>query len=433
MKKILFGIIILGLCSCTTHKIKKSVSDSEVFSKGHLGFMLFDTEKGKTVHSVNEDKYFIPASNTKLFTFYTSYKILGDGLVNGLNYIQKEDSLIFWGTGDPTLLHPDFKDNTVIQFLKNTPHDLYMVNNFDQVPAYGEGWSWDWYNYYYATERSALPIYGNVIRASKSLNEQHSFYPDYFKGSIIEDLPTDKFTIARDQKSNIFHFGINKKNDSLTFETDKPFITSPVLTAEFISQQVGKSVTILNNKRYHHLPHKKLPTAEVDSVYAQMMKISDNFLAEQLMYLVSDSLFDSLDIKSAISYAKKEFLQDLPDEPKWVDGSGLSAKNMFTPRTIVALLAKIKDEVPQDKIKAYFPAGGESGTIRNLYKPDEGMPAYIYAKTGTLSMSNALSGYLYTKSGKILLFSFLLNNYTVNSGELKKEMEKVLYQVYSTY
>jgi len=433
MKKILIGILILSLYSCTAHKVKKSVRDSDVFSQGHVGFMLYDTEKGKTIYSLNEDKYFIPASNTKLFTFYTSYKILGDGLINGLNYIQKEDSLIFWGTGDPTFLHPDFKDSTVLDFLKNIPQDLYMVNTFSQVPAYGDGWSWDWYNYYYATERSALPVYGNVIRASKLTNQQHTFYPDYFNNFIIEDVPSDKYTISREHKNNIFHFGIDSKNDSLAFKTDKPFITSPEITAEIISQQVGRSVTVLNKKGYHHLPHKKLQTAEVDSVYAQMMKISDNFLAEQLMYLVSDSLFDSLDIRAAISYAKENYLQDLPDEPKWVDGSGLSAKNMFTPRSIVALLAKIKEDVPQEKIKAYFPAGGESGTIRNFYKSDEGMPPYIYAKTGTLSMSNALSGFLYTKSGKTLLFSFLLNNYTLDSGELKKEMEKVLYQIYQNY
>ncbi|HSJ69289.1 MAG TPA: D-alanyl-D-alanine carboxypeptidase [Anditalea sp.] len=433
MNRIFIGLIILSLCSCTAHKIKKSVKDSEVFSQGHMGFMLHDPGKNKTIYAYNEDKYFIPASNTKLFTFYTSYKALGDGFINGLNYIQKEDSLIFWGTGDPTFLHPDFKDSTIVEFLKNSPQDLYMVNNFAQVPAYGDGWSWDWYNYYYATERSALPIYGNVLRLSKKPNEIHSINPSYFENAIIEDITTDKFTISREHKNNIYHFGINRENDSLSINTDKPFITSPELVTEIISQIVGKSVTAIENRGYHHLTHKKLPTARVDSVYAQMMKISDNFLAEQLMYLLSDSLFDSLSISSAISYAKTNYLQDLPDEPRWVDGSGLSAKNMFTPRTVVALLAKIKEEVPMEKIKAYFPAGGESGTIRNLYKPDEGMPAYIYAKTGTLSMSSALSGYLITKSGKTLLFSFLLNNYTVNSGELKKEMEKVLYQIHNTY
>ncbi|WP_240486012.1 D-alanyl-D-alanine carboxypeptidase/D-alanyl-D-alanine-endopeptidase [Anditalea andensis] len=409
------------------------MNNSGVFSQGHMGFMLVDPDKKKTLYAHNEDKYFIPASNTKLFTFYTSYKALGDGLISGLNYIQKEDSLIFWGTGDPTFLHPDFKDTTIIEFLKNVPQELYMVNTFAQVPAFGEGWSWDWYNNYYATERSAFPVYGNVLRLSKSPNEQHGIYPAYFDEAIIEDISTGKFSIYREHKDNIYHFGINREDDNLSITTDKPFITSPDIVADMMAKEVGKPVKTIDNKGYHKLPFKKLPTAKVDSVYAQMMKISDNFLAEQLMYLVSDTLFDSLDMRAAIAYSKTNYLKDLPDEPRWVDGSGLSSKNMFTPRTVIALLAKIREEVPMEKIKSYFPAGGESGTIRNFYKPDEGMPAYIYAKTGTLTMSNALSGYLITKSGKTLLFSFLLNNYTLNANELKQEMEKVLYQIHHTY
>jgi D-alanyl-D-alanine carboxypeptidase/D-alanyl-D-alanine-endopeptidase (penicillin-binding protein 4) len=48
-------------------------------------------------------------------------------------------------------------------------------------------------------------------------------------------------------------------------------------------------------------------------------------------------------------------------------------------------------------------------------------------------MSNALSGYLITKSGKILHFSCMMNNYAKPSGELKKELEKILYQIHDNY
>ena len=151
------------------------------------------------------------------------------------------------------------------------------------------------------------------------------------------------------------------------------------------------------------------------------------------MVLVSDQLNNTLSVSDAIAYSKENLLADLPDEPLWVDGSGLSSKNMFTPRSIIALLGKIRTEVPLEKIKAYFPAGGESGTIRNWYKADEGQDPYIYAKTGTLSMSNALSGYLITKSGKILHFSCILNNYALPSSDLKKELEKTLRLIHEKY
>lgn len=434
--KHIYWLLLLLFCNCTVQKVKKSVYDSEVFEKGHMGFMLYDPVKEKTLVSMNEKKYFIPASNTKIFTFYSSYKVLGDDRVNGLNYIEKGDSLLFWGTGDPSLLHPDLQDSTVIHFLQKRPEDLYMVDNFDQISRYGRGWTWNWYPYYFAAERSSMPVYGNVLRYSKEAEDPLAKTYPYTAllplSKQIDDTP-DSYVIRRDFERNIFSYALNPEAGELTFETDKPFITSANLTKNLLQEAVGREITLIDDLGYSNLTHQKLPTAKVDSIYAQMMKISDNFLAEQLMVMVSDELFDSLDLSAAIQYAKDSLLQDLPDEPQWVDGSGLSPQNMFTPRSVVRLLEKIKEEVPMEKIKAYFPAGGESGTIRNWYPADPGEPAYIYAKTGTLSMSSALSGYLITKSGKTLIFSTFFNNYTGSSSVQKEELQKVLYFIHSNY
>ncbi|MDG1276100.1 MAG: D-alanyl-D-alanine carboxypeptidase [Algoriphagus sp.] len=434
MKNILLGLAIL-LSSCTVQKINKSFTKTDVFEQGHLGFMLLDPDKGKVLVDINSDKYFIPASNTKLFTFYTAYTVLGDELVNGLNYLERGDSLIFWGTGDPSFLHPDLRNEVALDFLKNSGKQLFLLDNFEQVAAFGPGWSWDWYNYYFATERSAFPIYGNVVRFDKK--EENSIFeiiPSRFKNRLKAEKPENwkGYNFRRDRFDNLFTYQIPDKWEG-TFETDIPFVTSAELASLMLSEELEKKVTLIHNQNYFNSDPKKLQTAPADSIYAQMMKISDNFLAEQLLLLVSDQLNNKLSTSDAISYAKENLLADLPDEPVWYDGSGLSARNMFTPRSIIGLLGKIRTEVPLEKIKAYFPAGGESGTIRNWYKADEGQPAYIYAKTGTLSMSNALSGYLITKSGKVLHFSCMMNNYAKPSSELKKELEKILYLIHDRF
>lgn len=434
MKKVLFGLALL-ISSCTVQKITKSFTKTDVFDQGHLGFMLVDPDKDKVLVDINSDKYFIPASNTKLFTFYTAYTVLGAGLVNGLNYLERTDSLIFWGTGDPSLLHPDLKNRVALDFLKSQNKTLYLLDNFDQVKAFGPGWSWDWYNYYYATERSAFPIYGNVVRfEKKEENSNFEIIPSFFKTALKAEKNDNwkSYSFERDRYQNLFSYQLPDQWEG-TFETDIPLVTSPEMTAIWLSQELGKKVTLIKNVSYQKEEPKKIQTAAADSIYSQMMKISDNFLAEQLLLLVSDQLNNSLSTADAIAYAKENLLADLPDEPIWYDGSGLSSRNMFTPRSIIALLGKIRAEIPLEKIKAYFPAGGESGTIRNWYKADEGQPAYIYAKTGTLSMSNALSGYLITKSGKILHFSCMMNNYAKPSSELKKELEKILYRIYDKY
>ena len=435
MKKFLLGILI-ALSSCTVQKINSSLKKSEVFDKGHLGFMLFDPGKGKTLVDINSDKYFIPASNTKIFTFYTAYSILGDGKVNGLNYLERGDSLIFWGTGDPSLLHHDIKNGQVIEFLKSSNKKLFLVDNFAQVSAFGPGWSWDWYPYYYAAERSAFPIHGNVVRFSKlKENQDFKVSPIRFKTELekVPQFGTYSYSFSRNKSENTFPFFFSEKAKEEAFQVDIPFITSAELTRKLLEEATEKKITLIKSQKYLEEDPKKLQTAPADSLYAQMMKISDNFLAEQLLLLVSDQLNNSLSTADAIEYAKENLLKDLPDEPIWVDGSGLSARNMFTPRSIIALLGKIREEVPLEKIKAYFPAGGESGTIRNWYKADEGQPPYVYAKSGSLSMTTALSGYLLTKSGKILHFSCLLNNYQTPTNDLRTELQKVLYLIHDRY
>lgn len=391
-----------------------------------------DPEKDKPLYALNENLYFVPASNTKLFTFYTSYKLLGEQ-VNALNYLESGDSLIFWGTGDPSLLHPDLKGGQALELLGKSDKKLYMADNFPQVRANGPGWSWSWYTYYFGAERSALPIFGNVVRFSKAYGSGDlSLYPRYFDKLLYPDPAFTGTQPLRKQFENSFLVPLHWP-DATTFQTDKPFITSAHLTASLLRDTLGKAIQVIPYDIAKGRKPQKLPGLGTAQIYKQMMEDSDNFLAEQLLLLVSDLLTDSLSTATAIDYAKKNLLDDLSHEPQWADGSGLSSDNKFTPKSIVELLGKIRSEIPEEIIFEVFPAGGKKGTIRSWYKPDEGQPAYIYAKTGTLNNSICLSGYLLTKSGKTLYFSFMHNNYPIPSDDLKREMERLLYQIHRNY
>ena len=99
-------------------KIKKLIENSEILNEHFTGFALFDQDKDKMIFEQNGNKHFVPASNTKMHTLYTVLEMLGDS-IPALKYVVKGDSLIFWGTGDPTLHYSTFKSDKVLDFLKN--------------------------------------------------------------------------------------------------------------------------------------------------------------------------------------------------------------------------------------------------------------------------------------------------------------------------
>ncbi len=123
------------------------------------------------------------------------------------------------------------------------------------------------------------------------------------------------------------------------YRQEIPLKTSPELTVALLQDTLKKSVTIVNIL----MPDtaRTLYTISADSVYRRMLLPSDNFIAEQLLLVCSSMFPGSLNTRAAIEYSKQHFLKDLPDEPQWVDGSGLSRQDLFTPRTIIALLVKI--------------------------------------------------------------------------------------------
>jgi D-alanyl-D-alanine carboxypeptidase/D-alanyl-D-alanine-endopeptidase (penicillin-binding protein 4) len=96
------------------------------------------------------------------------------------------------------------------------------------------------------------------------------------------------------------------------------------------------------------------------------------------------------------------------------------------------LLEKIKQELTEEQMLSLLSVGGVDGTIRSWYKSDDDEP-YIFAKTGTLSNNHSLSGFIRTKSGKLLTFSFMHNNYNSSSTPVKLEMEKTLRLIRDSY
>jgi len=412
---ILLVLILLSSCG-TTSKLKNDFRKNEKTNSYFKGFVLYDPVAKKEIINHNGDKYFTPASNTKLITFYTAFKTFGDS-VTSLYYYKTDDSLIIKGAADPSLLY-GFENNKTIEFLKNASQNIYLVDDNIYDDPYGSGWVWDDYQAYFMPEKTLFPVYGNILKID--MNDSLIVHPNFFRENI---QVKDSIKIERELNANDFYY---EKDD--TSGTAIPFITSNQLVADLLADTLCKNVTLIKPlKEYDFQIFKGL---EYKDLYREMLTVSDNFIAEELMLQVGKTVSDTFSVANAIEYSLENYLSGFPQEPHWVDGSGLSRYNLITPNDYVYLLEKIYKEVPEEELFSYLPIGGKRGTIKSWYKNEK---PYIFAKTGTLSNNHNLSGFIRTKKGNILIFSYMNNHYKKTHSDIKRDMEKNLKIIYNKY
>ncbi len=419
-------LALLSSCAVTKFRIdkvplKKYFEVNSTFSESHTGFLVYDIENKTTLFDYNAHKHFTPASNTKLLTWYTGLKMLGDSIPS-INYCEVNDSLYFSGTGDPTLLYPNFEYGNTLDFLQSFPGQLVYIQKPMIDQRFGPGWAWDDYPYYYSTEKSSFPIYGNMVTLNKDYKSDHiNVIPNYFSDrlSLKQVNSIDNFSIERDEGANNFILKFNEK--PVIIDDVIPFIYSNNLFIKLLSDTLKRS--IYSAETFPDCKIDVLYSVPADSIYKQLLIESDNFLAEQILLVISGQLGDTLSSKTTIKFIIENQFPELKNQINWVDGSGLSRYNQLTPNALVSILEQIYYETPTEKIFTYLPKSGSTGTLNSSYPRLIGK---IHAKTGSMSYVYNLSGFLETNSGKTLLFSFMNNNFNVSISELKKEIEKVL-------
>jgi len=424
----------LFISSCSLQKqIGKTaavaLADSSLLN-AHVGISIYEPATGKYWYNYNGEKYFVPASNTKLPTCYAAMKYLGDSLVAGRLELYKDSILVIHPSGDPTFLHPDFKQQNLYQLLKNFDHFRVDIDfsGFDEDPL-GSGWSWNDYQEDYMAERSPFPIYGNLVRFN-------------FKGRSPASVPrvdilSEDNMVIKDSSKDGNNFQIRRNLSSNTFlvipaagpyvSENVPFRADDIFVKEALNDTLKLSygTAVRYSGRGNQLRGKVIHSQPTDSILKIMMHRSDNFFAEQSLLMVSNEKLGVMNDSKIIDTLLKTDLKGLPQPPRWADGSGLSRYNLFSPNDFVYILNKMKDDFGMDRLKVILPTGGR-GTLSNYFL---GNKDRIFAKTGTLSGVVALSGFFYTRSNKLLIFSVLVNNHHGSATAIRRTVEKFLQNV----
>jgi D-alanyl-D-alanine carboxypeptidase/D-alanyl-D-alanine-endopeptidase (penicillin-binding protein 4) len=228
--------------------------------------------------------------------------------------------------------------------------------------------------------------------------------------------------IGRDEHVNTFSLFYKEPVDSLDVKI--PFIVDDSLVRDLLEDTLNREVFF--GAKFPDIWQNIIYSQTVDSLLRPMMTESDNFIAEQLLLMCGYVLFDSLESEKTIRFAESNFFPHLSREMYWIDGSGLSRYNQFTPHAIAGVLSMIYLEYGKEFIAGIFPEGGVSGTMKNNF-PE--LKNSVRAKTGSMTHVYNLSGFLITNKGKWLIFSFMNNNFTRPSSEIRREITKILLAV----
>ncbi len=436
-------LFVLFMSSCSIQQKLSSSADAfflkeTSMSGSHIGIAVFDPMLNKNIFSHQADKLFVPASNTKIVTCYAAMKYLPSKLPAA--YLSDLDTaVLITPTGDPSFLHPDFSTHPLFDKLKGISKPLYIRQDNWYSDALAGGWSWEDYSEDFMTERTTFPVYGNQIHwyQEKSKKENPSYPGDTVDVFIYSNpevnwpvnfssIKKSRFEVKRDQYENAFMLveGLQASGS-----TSVPYITKGIETGiELLHDSLGKSISIADAEMI-----SKLNSLKYDTVYSQytdsllkiMMHRSDNFYADQCLEMVSQQWFQKMDESAIINELLSKDLSAFPQKPRWVDGSGLSRYNLFSPDDMVFILNKMKNEQPWERIKTIFPKVG-NGTL-SRYKTKSG--EFIYAKTGSMGGVMNLSGFIFTDKKKWLIFSVMINNTQTPFSIIRKQMNGFLERV----
>jgi len=446
------------------------------FKNAEIGFFAIDSKSGRVISAYNADKTMIPASNQKLITTATVLELYGpdyqfctkleySGYIDTLKHILYGD-IIIKGGGDPSLGSVHFESTKNAQFMDVWTESIRKLG-IDSIAGavianpeiYASTftpitWSWNNLGNYFGAGACGLSIYDNYFTVYFNTSDKVGDTAQITR--IVPDIPNLRFvnkvvgdTINYDN-TNIYgapnsylkyligSLPINKINFGV-----KGVMPDPAYFAAFelkknlenigIGIRDSAKTTLLTN----FLSKDSNPSAKTfcevfSPSLAEILKktntYSINLFAEHLLNHIGLKISGNSTPEVAASNML-EFWESKGIDTQGMylyDGSGLSRYNSFTPRQMVKILSYMKDSCNYfGDFYNSLPIGGQTGTLKNMFK-DYKRASEIKAKSGTVNRAKAYSGYITSLSGREIIFSIIINDFSGSSYNATKKLEKLM-------
>ncbi len=151
------------------------------------------------------------------------------------------------------------------------------------------------------------------------------------------------------------------------------------------------------------------------NIITQLNKNSDNYMAETVFKMIGAHAALSKVTAESARQRIKEILDtfDIPcEECRLNDGSGLSRRNLVMPQSVIKLLTLAFRMDNRFNLDTTLSIAGVDGTLSKRFNSTLAENNLI-AKTGTLRNVSALAGYVHTLDGEKIVFSFFFNGNNV--------------------
>ena len=153
---------------------------------------------------------------------------------------------------------------------------------------------------------------------------------------------------------------------------------------------------------------------------AQFINIpSNNFAAEMLFRELGARYRDEGSLAAGADVVR-DTLDDFGLHPRIVDGSGLSRRNRATPREVVRLLERMRNQDIAQTWRDSLAVTGVTGTVKARMRRTAAA-GRCHVKTGTLRLVSALAGYCRTANGRNLGFALMFNRANTPAAKARED------------
>jgi len=423
-----------------------------------IGVRVVSLETGETLYAHNADKKFIPASGMKLVTMAAALHYLGpnhrfetrllvdgpivDGVARANVYIQ--------GSGDPALTGGDLEEITSALAgagIHEIEGDLILDDSFFDDQLRGPA-SYDNILKKGLPIQSALSYNFNIVEVKASPAETEGtrallFDEGYGYFEILNRVTTAGWgrPWLQVKKSGghdrvIVSGRVIEGDEELTggFVAPDP---PRYLASAFVGKLAERGVTFHGKIASGVASGPKLRTLYVHrsppliQIVELLGKNSNNFVAEQILKALGAHRWGPPGSFESGSRALSEYLLGLgyPKEAFRVeDGSGLSYENYLSASILSDVLLELyRTPELRTSFLCALALGGVDGTLAKRFQSEEYL-GKVMAKTGSLAGTSSLSGFVFSETGGLLVFSVVLNGISRQwrADQVEDEIAKTL-------